>query len=74
MPTKEDLKVLEVYCRRDECGDPVLDADGNVHYTKRRMNFMGVSGLRGTATFQCPVCGRRQKYRINPLTGKINKV
>ncbi len=45
MPNKDDLKGLEVYCRNEKCGDPVKGRDGVVHYTKRRMSFMGFTAL-----------------------------
>ena len=73
-PTKEDLKNQEVFCKRQECGDPVADCSGVVHYTKRQMNFVGFGGLSEHAVFKCPVCGRERKFTINALTGKIREV
>ena len=73
-PTKEDLKNLEVFCVRDGCGDPVADRSGTVRYTKRRMNFMGFSGLLEHAIFRCPVCGSERKFTIGALTDKIEEV
>lgn len=73
-PTKEDLKNLEVVCRRQECGDPVPDRSGRVHYTKRRMNFIGFSTLMGHAIYKCPVCGSERKFAISALTDKIHEV
>ena len=74
MPTQEDLKELEVICQNEGCGDPMSDADGNIYYAKRRMSFMGLSAIMGTATFKCLECGRERKFRVNPLTGNIGEV
>ena len=74
MQIEDDLKNLEVYCKRQKCGDPVADNRGNVHYTKRRMNLVGTGSFMGTVTFACPVCGRERKFKKNALTGKITEV
>jgi len=59
MPKLEDLKKLEVFCRRKECGDPVVDRNGNIVYTKRTMNLVAVSAVFDRVTLSMP-CMRCQ--------------
>lgn len=74
MPGEQDLRSMEVICKREECGDPVTDRGGTVHYTKRRLNFVKLEGFSNVATFECPVCGKKRKFRLNPLTNEIREV
>ena len=73
-PTREDLKNLEVFCKREECGDVVVDRFGKKVYNKRRMNFMGFSAFADRAIFKCPVCGRERKFAISAWTNKIHEI
>lgn len=57
-----DSKGLEVYCRNDKCGDPVLGANGVVYFTKRRMNYAGYQQLQNMPIYKCPVCGATRVF------------
>ena len=73
MAKLDDLKTLEVFCTNEMCGDPVTDKNGNVFFSKRRMNLMGFEDFLGSATYRCPICGRERKFFINPLTDNIRE-
>lgn len=62
-----DLENIELYCPNPKCGAPIRDALGQVHHTKRRMNYVGrqVGGLLGLTTmyaYMCPVCCRMRRF------------
>ena len=76
MATVEDLAKLEVFCSNEKCGDPVADKQGNIHYTKRRMNLVGTEGImnvRNTYVYQCPICKKQKKFSLDPWTKNIRE-
>jgi len=66
----EDLDVdpseMDVYCRDQECGDPVPNGGGARKL--RRMSYIGQSGFMQYHTFQCSVCGSKRHLVPNLLT------
>jgi len=73
--TKDELKLIVVFCQTETYGDPVLSFNGPVRYTKRQMTFSGWGmSLRDVAIFRCPVCGTQRKFAENLLTDGYHEI
>ncbi len=74
MATVEDLARLEVFCSNEKCGDPVADKQGNIHYTKRRMNLVKTETFLGNkAIYKCPICMREKRFTLDSWTNEIRE-
>lgn len=63
--TTFDPKAFPVYCRKDSCGERFTNLFGETYYTKRPMNYAGISFWVGTLIYLCPVCGGVRRFSYN---------
>ncbi len=70
---KPDPKSFEVFCEKDECGDPVPGSDGVTYFKKRRMNYTGPN-FWDREVYQCPVCREKRKFAPNALSDGYHEV
>lgn len=73
MLTVNDFKNFDVFCQTKDCGDSVVDRQGNAHYSRRRMNLVEVNEKMKNATYQCPICGKKRKFKIDNWSGIITE-
>lgn len=66
--TLDELRDIESYCSRKECGDPVGGLSRSRQFTKRRLVFRGF--LYGVyAKYKCPACPSTRLFRRSLLGG-----